>query len=248
MHQFTHGDVTVDFTVLSGEVVGSEKMSETHITSTGGNGQFDSNGQPIAVHINSVMVINHEFWIRTADGIEHDVNFRGLDIPLRSGQDISLISAVSNDRKKLLHTHLQNQASAKTYLIRDGKALNTDLGLSPFRWKPLLIAFALWIGLGLLAGVLGFLVGTGYYIYECVKGSKRKKLLISELDAFLARLNQQVESNYHAGRSGQVQMPEQPQAQAQAQPQPQPQPQPQATAEPAGMTSSSVRKALSRNG
>lgn len=236
MHKFTHGDVTVDFTVLSGEVVGSEKMSETHITSTGGNGQFDSNGQPIAVHINSVMVINHEFWIRTADGIEHDVNFRGLDIPLRSGQDISLISALSSDGKKVLHTYLQNQASAKTYQIRDAKALNTELGLSPFRWKPLLIAFALWIGIGLVAGVLGFLVGTGYYIYECVKGSKRKKLLVSELDAFLARLNQQVESQYHAGRSGQVQMPEQPQTQ------------PQATAKPAGMTSSSVRKALSRNG
>lgn len=238
MHKFTHGDVTVNFTVLSGEVVGSEKMSETHITSTGGNGQFDSNGQPIAVHINSVMVINHEFWIRTADGIEHDVSFRGLDIPLRSGQNISLISAVSNDGEKLLHTHLQNHSSTKTYLIRDAKALNTDLGLSPFRWKPLLIAFAMWVGIGLLAGVLGFLVGTGYYIYECVKGSKRKNLLISELDAFLARLNQQVESQYHAGRSGQVQMPEQPQAQAQ----------PQATTEPAGMTSSSVRKALSRNG
>ncbi|WP_064118565.1 hypothetical protein [Pseudomonas fluorescens] len=236
MHKFTHGDVTVDFTVLSGEVVGSEKMSETHITSTGGNGQFDSNGQPIAVHINSVMVINHEFWIRTADGIEHDVNFRGLDIPLRSGQDISLISAVSKDGEKVLHTYLQNQASAKTYQIRDAKALNTELGLSPFRWKPLLIAFALWIGIGLVAGVLGFLVGTGYYLYECVKGSKRKKLLIAELEAFLARLNQQVESQYHAGRSGQVQMPEQPQ------------PQPQATAKPAGMTSSSVRKALSRNG
>lgn len=238
MHKFTHGDVTVDFTVLSGEVVGSEKMSETRITSTGGNGQFDSNGQPIAVHINSVMVINHEFWIRTADGIEHDVNFRGLDIPLRSGQDISLISALSCDGKKVLHTCLQNQASAKTYQIRDAKTLNTELGLSPFRWKPLLIAFALWIGIGLVAGVLGFLVGTGYYIYECVKGSKRKKLLIAELEACLARLNQQVETQYHAGRSGQVQMPEQPQAQAQ----------PQATAEPAGMTSSSVRKALSRNG
>jgi hypothetical protein len=238
MHKFTHGDVTVDFTVLSGEVVGSEKMSETRITSTGGNGQFDSNGQPVAVHINSVMVINHEFWIKTADGIEHDVNFRGLDIPLRSGQDISLISAVANNGNKVLHTHLQNQASAKTYLIRDAKALNTELGLSPFRWKPLLIAFALWIGIGLVAGVLGFLVGTGYYIYECVKGSKRKKLLISELDAFLARLNQQVESHYHAGRSGRVQMPEQAPEQPQA----------QAAAEPVGMTSSSVRKALSRNG
>lgn len=234
MHKFTHGDLTVDFTVLTGEVVGSEKMSETHITSTGGNGQVNSLGQSVALQINTVLVVNHEFWIKTADGIEHDIHLRGLDIPLRSGQDISLISAVSNDGKTVLHTHLQNQTSAKTYQIRDGKALNTELELSPFRWKPLLIAFVLWVGIGFVSGVLGFLVGAGYYIYQCVKGSKRKKLLITALDSFLAQLNQQVESQYHAPQPAQAQAPDQPEVQAPTQ--------------PAAVTSINVRKALSRNG
>ncbi|RON81170.1 hypothetical protein [Pseudomonas fluorescens] len=232
MHTFSHGDKTVNFTVLSGEVVGSEKRSETRITSTGGNGQVDSNGQAVALQINTVLVVNHEFWIKTADGIEHDIHLRGLDIPLRSGQDISLISAVSNDGKTVLHTHLQNQTAAKTYLIRDGKALNTELGLSPFRWKPLLIAFALWIGIGFVSGVLGFLVGAGYYIYQCVQGSKRKKLLITALDAFLAQLNQRVESQYHTPQSAHTQTADQSEVQA--------------PAKPAAMTAINVGNALAR--
>ena len=86
MHTFTHGDTTVVFTVLSGEVVGSEKLSETRVTSTGGVHVNGKDSEVTPVRISSVSIINHEFWVKTPDGVEHDVKLRGVDIPLRTGQ------------------------------------------------------------------------------------------------------------------------------------------------------------------
>lgn len=192
MYEFTHGDKKVAFTVLSGEVLGSEKMSETRITTTGGAGNAGStgaNGQ--SVRISSESIINHEFWIRTPDGVEHDVKLRGVDIPLRAGQQVSLFSALRKDGKAPVHAVLQNHSAAKRWVMRDGEALNKELGLVDFKWSSLWMALLLLVGLSFVSPALGFPVAMAYICYQCFQASKRKKLMVSALNTFLDKLNPQ---------------------------------------------------------
>jgi hypothetical protein len=187
MHTFTHGDTTVVFTVLSGEVVGSEKLSETRVTSTGGVHVNGKDSEVTPVRISSVSIINHEFWVKTPDGVEHDVKLRGVDIPLRTGQEVSLISALKKDGSPL-HTLLQNHTASKRWVLRDANALHTELELAPFNWKTVMIVSGLCVG-GLATGGLGILAGAGYFCYAWYQGSQRKKLLVSDLNAYIDKLH-----------------------------------------------------------
>ncbi|MFU2328929.1 hypothetical protein [Pseudomonas sp. NFX98] len=189
MHTFTHGDKTIAFTVLSGEVVGSEKLSETRVTTTGGPVSGNS-GEEKPLRVSSVSIINHEFWIKTADGIEHDVKLRGVDIPLRTGQQISLISALKKDGNPL-HVLLHNHTAAKRWELRDGKMLGTELELWPFNWKTLLIVLGLCVA-GFATAGLGLLAAAAYLCYALYQGSQRKKMLASDLDAYLEKLKNEV--------------------------------------------------------
>ncbi|MBK5301649.1 MULTISPECIES: hypothetical protein [Gammaproteobacteria] len=243
MHDFTHGDKTVSFTVLSGEVVGSEKVSETRVTSTGGVHVNGNDRDVTPVRISSVSIINHEFWVKTPDGVEHDVKLRGVDIPLRTGQEISLISALNKDGSPL-HTILQNHTASKRWVLRDANVLNTELELSPFNWKTVLIVLGLCVA-GLATAGLGFLAATGYFCYAWYQGSQRKKLLISDLNAYIEKLGNQVASRGQAPSPVQVESPAQAEISFQTE---SPAPaQPPAETESPALNSESVRRALSRN-
>lgn len=102
MEDFKHGRKTVAFWAMTGEVLDSSKYSETHVSvsSSGGGGsgyihpQYRGhiNVQAPQVHSTSTSIVNHEFWIRTKDGSEKPAELRNVDIPLRAGQKITLIS------------------------------------------------------------------------------------------------------------------------------------------------------------
>lgn len=243
MHNFTHGDKTVSFTVLSGEVVSSEKISETRVTSTGGVQVNGNDGDVTPVRISSVSIINHEIWVKTPDGIEHDVKLRGMDIPLRTGQEISLISALKKDGSPL-HTILQNHTASKRWVLRDASALNTELELSPFNWKTVLIVLGLCIA-GLATAGLGFLAAAGYFFYAWYRGAQRKKLLIRDLNAYIETLDNRVASREQAPSPVQVESSDQAEISFQAE-SPAPTLSPAETESPA-LNSDSVRRALSRN-
>jgi hypothetical protein len=255
MHNFTHGDKTVCFTVLSGEVVSSEKLSETRVTSTGGVRVNGNDDDVTPVRISSVSIINHEFWVKTPDGIEHDVKLRGVDIPLRTGQQVSLISALKKDGSPL-HTILQNHTASKRWVLRDAKVLNTELELSSFKWKTVLIVLGLCIA-GFATAGLGFLAAAGYFFYAWYQGSQRKKRLISDLNAHIEKLENQITNRRHAPSPVQVESPapaeisfqvESPvQAETSFQVESPAPEQPPAEAESPALNSDSVRRALSRN-
>lgn len=249
MHTFTHGDKTVAFTVLSGEVVGSEKLSETRVTSTGGVHLNGNDSQVTPVRISSVSIINHEFWVKTPDGVEHDVKLRGVDIPLRMGQEISLISALKKDGSPL-HTILQNHTASKRWVLRDANVLNTELELSPFNWKTVLIVSGLCVA-GLATAGLGLLAGAGYLCYACYQGSQRKKLLISDLNAYIEKLENLAGIRGRTQSPAQTEQPVQEEIDAQEEVDVQEenavQARVDAQAESPALTRDSVRKALSRN-
>lgn len=139
MESFIHRGKKIDFWKVTGEVLGSDKYSETHITSSGGGGYVGQNGGHVsAPTINSSTVTNHEFWIKTEDGLEKAIKLRGSDIPLRPGQKITLISA--GIESSGWYSILVNHSAGKHWIINSAVELNKLLKLELITGKSLLIA------------------------------------------------------------------------------------------------------------
>lgn len=195
MHDFTHGDKTVEFTALIGEVVGSEKFSETHVSSSGGGGYVGKHGGHVRpAQITSTSVINHEFWVRTDTGVERDVKLKGRDIPLRAGQRITLISA----RRKggagsSCYSVLVNHSAKKQWFMCSGPLLGKFLGLAPFNFKALFFTIALCVALGYVTGSeeIAYFLGGVYFIYRFYVDYKRHTAMVKQLNEHLEQLVQQ---------------------------------------------------------
>lgn len=87
MDNFVKGDSTIEFRKITGEVLGSQKRSETLVLS-GGGGRYVSQGswQNAAPTIPSCTVLHHDFWLKTHDGRDVAVQLSDVDLPLREGQ------------------------------------------------------------------------------------------------------------------------------------------------------------------
>lgn len=156
MEGFSYRGKDVEFWRITGEVLGSNKYSETrvNVSSSGGGGYIGPNGghvAPTTVDVSSTTVINHEFWIKTEDGHEKDVKFSGVDIPLRPGQKITLISAGRKGTGSGWYSILVNHSAGKHWFIKSAEELNPYLKLEMVTGKSLLIA--------------GAIVCTGYIFY-----------------------------------------------------------------------------------
>lgn len=195
MQDFSHGDKSVVFTALVGEVVGSDKHSETHVSSSGGGGYVGKHGGHVAAaQINSTVVINHEFWVRDDAGVEHDVKLRGHDIPLRPGQRITLIDAQrKNGSGNSWYSVIVNHSAGKHWFLNKGESLSKLLGLAPFNFKALAIGIALFVVLKWLFGsdTFAFLVGGGFFGYRFFIDFKNRNAMVRQLDGHLEGLAQQ---------------------------------------------------------
>ncbi|MBO0399812.1 hypothetical protein ACK36F_07690 [Aeromonas veronii] len=148
MEDFTHCGKEVEFWQVTGEVLGSNKYSETHVSvsSSGGGGYVGPNGGHVSapsVHSTSSTITNHEFWIKTEDGLEKDIKLRGVDVPLRPGQKITLISAKRKGADNGWYSILVNHSAGKHWFINSAEELNKKLKLELLTGKSLLIAGAI---------------------------------------------------------------------------------------------------------
>ncbi|MBM0212917.1 MULTISPECIES: hypothetical protein [Pseudomonas syringae group] len=202
MQDFTHGDKTIEFTSLVGEVIGSEKLSETHVSSSGGGGYVGREGGHVrAAQISSTSVINHEFWVRDDTGIEHDVKLKGQDIPLRTGQRITLIKVKhKNGSGKGWYSIIVNHSAAKHWFLNSAPALNQLLGLQSLHFKVMMIGIAVIAILGYLTGayMFAFLAGVGYLVYRYTVDFKCYKKMETRLNLHLEQLAQQAYDNDRA--------------------------------------------------
>lgn len=128
--EFESRGKVVEFEVLTGEVVGSEKYSETHVTSSGGGGYVGGGGGYVsAPTVSSSTVINHEFWLRSEGGREVPVRFKGVEIPLRQGQKISLISVGRKGAGDKYYTTLINHQAGRHWSLNDFSSIQQKLKL-----------------------------------------------------------------------------------------------------------------------
>lgn len=161
MKLFSHRGKHVEFWTITGEVLGSDKYSETHVTSSGGGGHVSGyvgpNGGTVSGRVDTPMVssrsvTNHDFWIKTDNGQEKDIQLRGVDIPLRVGQKITLVSAGLKGRNKRWYAMLVNHNAGKRWIINRPEELNQKLNLEKMTGKSLIAGIAVGAGGAYLVG------------------------------------------------------------------------------------------------
>jgi len=151
---FIHGRKEVEFWQKTGEVIGTNKFSETHVTSTGGGGTVGGYVGPYGGHVGGTIsapavsshaITKHEFWIRTDEGKELPIKLSGVDIPLLAGQRITMIGASDKAIKKdwMWYTHLINHNAGTQSIINSVSELNKNLRLERFNWIGISILIAL---------------------------------------------------------------------------------------------------------
>lgn len=177
----------------TGEVMGSSKRSETHVS--GGGSVRDGSG---SVSVSSWVTVKHDFFIKQANGEEYPIQMSGLDIPLRDGQNVSMIYVAKKNVDRGYVGRLVNYSANKFYNTEKARRLLKFLGLraetSIGTFLGLLIGIpilaVLIAGLSLKAGkiigVSSFIASLIYIVYHTMAES-----LGSELDKYLDALAQE---------------------------------------------------------
>jgi len=146
MENFSYRGKVVKFWRITGEVLASDKRTETHVYSSGGGGNIEGNitggygyvsGHISAPKIHSESITSQEFWIKTEDGTERSVQLYNSDIPLRIGQKITLIWADREGIKNRPYIILVNHNANRHWFILNNRTLNQRLELEMLTGKSL---------------------------------------------------------------------------------------------------------------
>ena len=204
MEEFKHRRKKIEFWQITGEVLGSNKYSETNISSA-------------TTTIYSSIVTNHEFWIKCKNGLEHDIQLRGINIPLRPGQNITLIVGRRKGSTGGCYILLVNHNAEKWWSIKTAKELKKEFKLE--RSSGVSLLFTLTIAVVILIGVVtkaffswssdssayfdptssvktGFWLATAFIIYRVIIKSLRVFILNKRLKKHLSSLAQYTFTNY----------------------------------------------------
>lgn len=202
MESFKYKDKEIKFWRVTGEVIGQNKYSETHVSSSGGGGVVTNRGGYVsAPQVHSRAITNHEFWIKKEDGSEMSVQLSDVDIPLREGHKITLIGSRLSDQKKGPWAVLVNHSEGKHRYIARGEDLNQRFKFVRVTGLSALIAFFLFflilnLGPGFLGGELkAFYWATGitlsYFVPNAIFKLSRVNDLNADIDRHLESLAQE---------------------------------------------------------
>lgn len=180
---------TIEFSSLSGEVLASDKRSETHLSSQGGGGYIGPYGGTVtAPQITSQIITKHEFWIKSSDGREHAVSMSSVEITLRPGQFISLLLAGENGKSRWYIALLNHNTKENTTILTAEELLaymKIKIQMTGLSFCVLVLGSLLSIILGL--PWVGFPLAISFVIFRIVKGSR---LLSAQTAALQAHIRQ----------------------------------------------------------
>ncbi|NVK25944.1 MAG: hypothetical protein HWE10_13540 [Gammaproteobacteria bacterium] len=198
MENFKHKNKDIEFWSETGEILGQNKYSETHVSSSGGGGYVGKHGGHVsAPQVHSTTVTNHEFWIKKEDGSEKSVQLAGHDIPLREGQKITLISAGVKGKDSGYFSVLVNHNANKHWFINKAGPLNRHLKIDQATGKSILIAGGLWWLVAEVTGSVetGAVIAGAFVVYRLATKFFRISKMIKALDKHLESLAQQAYQN-----------------------------------------------------
>lgn len=126
------GGIELQRWVRTGEVLSSEKHSETHIRSQGGGGHVSSGSGYVApARITSQSVEKHEIWVREEDGTEFPLQLSGVNLPLRAGQTISAVMVGRRNYDTGYIAAIVNHSANAVTRVHSDQDLANRLGLTP---------------------------------------------------------------------------------------------------------------------
>ena len=188
MKRFTRRRRHVDLETFYGVVAGSNKFSETHVWGSGGGG---SGGNTSSVRISSTAVTNQEFFIRNPGGEERVVKLKGLDIPVRDGQHVTMLTA-GVQKKGYYNVRLVNHNVDRYWDITNEKFLVNRWGLVHSKGLRAIVSMVtifptiLVLPKSLSESALAIVIAgnIGYWIYQEIKKISVAKQLAKYLDEY----------------------------------------------------------------
>lgn len=141
MEPFRIGKAEINFTVVTGVILDSNKYSETHISSSGGGGHVGRDGGYVdAPQIHSQVLTHHEFWVQLPDGREWPIKLVNADMPLRTGQNVTLVYG-GIGRKEGYLLMLMNHNSGQHWLFSEKELVKTAIPWSKFwiSWLAIIV-------------------------------------------------------------------------------------------------------------
>jgi hypothetical protein len=167
MEPFRHGGLHLDLQGFTGTVTDQQKFSETKVSSSGGGGYLhQGSGHVQAPTVTSTTTTKHEFWVQLTDGTQHPIQLTGLDIPLGTGQKITLVYGANRTGGTLLALIANHSANRCWYVSGPGALLKlagdqTLLALVGVVFTALVLSAVT----GVIGGALGIAIA-GYLIWK----------------------------------------------------------------------------------
>jgi hypothetical protein len=205
MQGFNYHGKQIDFFRITGEVIDSEKRSETHVHGGGGGGEISGWGGSVTGKINPVSIsssttLHHNVWIKTEDGSEKNISLPGnRDVPLRIGHKITIVLALF--KGKQISPILINHTANLHHILINGAALNHLFNIKQV--SVLIYFMAFWLAILLIpllgnlfnaiiegwGGGIGFIAGPAVTIVLMQKTFiKKQKEVDSRLQSHLEQL------------------------------------------------------------
>lgn len=199
MENFTYEGKEFEFWGKTGVVLSSEKRTETTAYQT--NGQVKTIGNNTNITLPETKfesVLKHDFWIKKEDDTEESIHLSGIDIPLRSGQKVTVIY-VAEKGKSGCKSVLVNHSADKFWFINNAWGVIDNLNIFSFFGKSLLIAIIAGIGIGFPGALIFDLRGgsiiafsgwiaAGVFAYRLFVGQRRRLKFQKLLDTHLVSL------------------------------------------------------------
>ena len=198
---------SVEFFAFHGRVIDSDKVSETHVSSSGGDVWTDANGNAHStpLTVSSTSVTNHDFWIMTDDGKEQNIKLIGHDVPLRVGQRITVLYAQIEGGETGWPAAIINHNAKKHWYLYSGKKLNKYIDFFPATLFEMLLYNELTICVSLFGVIFGIIfmiagqAGSSYLILGALihltlgwRRVSRREKAEAGLDAHIGELCQSI--------------------------------------------------------
>ena len=115
MDSFKFRNHDVKFSKIKGDVLDTNKFSETHVSSYAGSKDH-------APTVSSTTITTHEFWVREESGKEKSVTIIDRNVPLRAGHNVSVLYAGSKHGK--MPVAIANNTTGERSVIYKAKKIN----------------------------------------------------------------------------------------------------------------------------
>jgi hypothetical protein len=179
MESFTVEGKQVTLPVMFGEVTGSGKRSDSYVSGSGGGGNGNYR-QPVS--ISTTVVVTQEFFVMGMDGKETPYKIVDLDIPIRDGQRVTMVSATVSG-KGSWPVRLVNHSADRSWPVNAPRMIAQELGLAEKYKVTALKVAGIWVaGMFLPFGVAFFFGGVGYAIYSYVHCGRVAGMLTENFD------------------------------------------------------------------